>query len=128
MAATRREDDGDRTVYRESQRAFLALRLVTEVRPSGLYVRLGPVQGRFRHVPNEEIAAVSVDSYSAADHGGWHWGVRTSLSGDRTAYRLRGDRGVTVRRTDGSELFVGSAEPAELAAAVESVRTGSPEN
>lgn len=70
MAATRREDDGDRTVYRESQRAFLALRLVTEVRPSGLYVRLGPLQRGFRHVPSEEIAAVSVDSYSAADHGG----------------------------------------------------------
>jgi hypothetical protein len=122
MAATPGEDD-DRTVHRESRRAFLALGPVTEVRPDGLYVRLGPLQGRLRHVPSEGTAAVGVDSYSAADHGGWHWGVRTSLSGDRIASRVRGDRGVTVRRTDGSEPFVGSGRPGELAA-VESVHIG----
>lgn len=108
-------------LFSERQRGLLALTLETEVRPDGLYVRLGPLQREPRHVPADDIAAVTVEPYSAADHGGWHWGVRTSATGDRTAYRVSGREGVTVRRPDGSELFVGSARPQELGDALRAV-------
>jgi len=111
----------DAALFSERQRALLALTLETEVRPDGLYVRLGPLQREPRHVPAADIAAVTVEPYSAADHGGWHWGVRTSATGDRTAYRVSGREGVTVQRPDGSELFVGSGRPAALADALREV-------
>jgi len=111
----------DEALFTEHQRALLALTLETEVRPDGLYLRLGPLQRTPRHVPAGEVASVAVEPYAAADHGGWHWGVRTSATGDRTAYRVRGREGVTVGRSDGSELFVGSGRPGELADALRAV-------
>lgn len=107
-------------VYRETTARFWILRLITEVRDDGLYVRLGPVQRTPRHVPATEIADVAVTTYSPASYGGWHWGVRRSLGGN-TVYRLRGDRGVEVVLGGGERIFVGSRSPSELETALRRV-------
>lgn len=103
--------------FEETQRAVLVLRLLTEVRDDGLHVRLAPIPWTGRHVPFEDVASVEVWSYAAADHGGWHWGVRWGPDGD-VVYRLSGSRGVRVRLSDGGTMFVGSQRPEELRAAV----------
>ena len=103
--------------FEETQRAFLVLRLVTEVRTDGVHVRLAPVPGTGRHVPFADVDAVEVTTYQAGDHGGWHWGLRVGPGGDAT-YRVSGDRGVRLRLTDGRTIFVGSRRPAALRDAV----------
>jgi hypothetical protein len=103
--------------FEETQRAFLVLRLVTEVRADGLHVRLAPIPGTRQHVPFADVESVEVASYDAGEHGGWHWGVRFGPGGD-AVYRLSGSRGVRVRLADGGALFVGSQRPAELRDAI----------
>lgn len=114
------ENRADETLFRETTDRFWVLRLVTEVRESGLYVRLEPLQRSFRHVPAEQIRAANVASYSATNYAGWHWGMRRTPGGN-TVYRLRGGRGVEVESTTGKRWFVGSQRPERLAAAIEEV-------
>lgn len=113
--------DGD-PLFRETTERFGVLRLVTEVRPDGLSVRLEPIQRSFRTLPANRIRAARVASYAASTYAGWHWGVRRTPGGN-TVYRLRGDRGVELVLADDTRWFVGSGHPEELAAAVERIHT-----
>ena len=100
------------------------LRLVTEVRSDGLYVRLEPLQRMFRHLPPERIREARTTSYSATDFGGWHWGLRRTPGGN-TVYRLQGNQGVAIVQPGGTTWFVGSRRPAELEAALAETTTTS---
>lgn len=113
------ESDGE-AMFRETTERFLLLRLVTEVRPDGLFVRLEPFQRSFRQIPSDQIRDVTVTSYSATTYGGWHWGLRRTPGGN-AVYRLQGDRGIEVVQTNGDRWFVGSRRPAELESAVGSI-------
>lgn len=110
--------------YRETTERFRVLRLVTEVRDDGIYLRLGPVQRSFHRIPFRDVDEVRVTTYSATTYGGWHWGSHSSLGGN-TAYRLRGDRGVELVLTDGTRIFVGSQQPTDLETAI--TRAAGPE-
>lgn len=112
------EEDGG---FREVTKRFWVLRLVTEVREDGLYVRLAPIERSFRHIPSEDIAEVRQATYTPATYDGWHWGVRGTTGGDRV-YRLEGDEGVEVVRSSGVRWFVGSGRPTDLADALEDCR------
>ena len=114
--------DLDAPRFREVTERFWILRLVTEVRSDGLYVRLEPFQRAFRHLPPERIREIRATSYSAMDFGGWHWGVRRTPGGN-TVYRLRGSRGVAVTQPDGTTWFVGSQRPTEFETALADVAT-----
>jgi len=116
-------DKGPR--YRETQPGFWKLQLVVEVRGDGLYIRFDPLHRSFRRIGVDEIAIVEAGSYSAADHGGWHWGIRLGPTGKDTVYRLRGSDGVRVTTADGRLVFVGSESPERLTAALTAVVEGS---
>lgn len=103
--------------YRETTERFWVFRLVTEVRDDGVYVRFAPIHRSFRCIPAPKIETANATTYSAGTYGGWHWGLRRSLGGN-TVYRLRGDRGVELRLTDDTRIFIGSQAPTELEAAV----------
>lgn len=105
--------------YRETQRRFWILQLDTEVRDDGLSVQFRPLHWSPRRIPFEEIEDVSVTTYSAAEFGGWAWGIRIGPSLDSIAYRVRGDDGVRVERRNDADVFLGSQSPAELADAIE---------
>lgn len=104
-------------VYRETIDRFWILRLVIEVRHDGVAVRLGPFQRSFHYISFREIDDVRVATYSASTYGGWHWGLRRSFDGD-TVYRLRGNRGVELVLTDGTRIFIGTQQPADLETAI----------
>lgn len=114
------EDTNDNTVFHETTERFWILRLVTEVRESGLYVSLKPLQRSFRRIPPAQIQDVSVTSYAATTYSGWHWGMRRTSSGN-TVYRLQGGRGVEVVQTNGERWFIGSQRSEELASAIEQI-------
>lgn len=92
-----------------------SLRLITEVRDDGLYVRFAPVQRSFRRVPWSDIESVESMRYRPLrEYGGW--GVRWRPG--TVAFNVSGSRGVFLKRLDDRDLLVGSQRPDELATAI----------
>ena len=96
-------------------------RLVTEVRPSGLYVRYVPFHRKPRRVPLDGVVRCRPVTYRPVrDYGGW--GLRWVPGG--FAYNVRGNRGVRIDYADGRHLLIGSQRPEELAAAIQPLLAG----
>lgn len=94
---------------------MLSLRMITEVRDSGLYVRFYPFHLSFRKYPFESINSYEVREYHPLkEYGGW--GIRFGLKGQ--AYNVSGNKGVFFEFRNGKTLMVGSQRPDELAAAI----------
>lgn len=92
-----------------------SLRLTTEVREDGLYVRFWPFHRSFEQVPWRAIAAAeSVHYRPLSEYGGW--GIRWRPG--RVAYNVRGSRGVYLTGHDRRDILLGSQQPDELAAAI----------
>jgi len=94
---------------------MLSLKMVTEVRNDGLYIRFYPIHRSFRRFTFESIRSYEVRDYSPLkDYGGW--GIRFGPKGQ--AYNVSGSKGVVLVLEDGKRLMVGSQHPDELAAAI----------
>lgn len=93
----------------------LLVRLVTEVRPGELLVRLYPL--RWVTIPLEAIGKAAVREYSPIrEYGGW--GVRVSKWNGR-AYNAYGNKGVQLELKTGALVLIGSQRPQELIAAMQ---------
>ena len=95
-----------------------SLKMITEVRKDGLYVRFRPFHFSFRFFPIKTIRSYEVRTYRPIrDYGGW--GIRYGLKGD--AYNAKGNRGVLFEFAEGSKikkLMIGSQVPEKLSEAV----------
>ncbi len=88
-----------------------SLKLITEVRKDGLYVRFYPFHFSYRRYPYESMNSYKVRSYSPLkEYGGW--GIRYGRKG--MAYNVSGDRGVQLELKNGKSLLIGSQRPEEL--------------
>lgn len=91
------------------------VRLVTEVRPGVLSVRLAPFRGP--SIPTEKIVTAEVRRYSPIkEYGGW--GVRVGRAGAGRAYNAYGDEGVQLALEDGRRVLIGSQRSGELLQAI----------
>ena len=89
------------------------VRLVTEVTPDAILVRLAPFGAK--EIPLRTIDTAMDREYSAMrEFGGW--GIRTTRYGK--AYNAHGDKGVQLVFKDESRILIGSQRPEELAAAL----------
>lgn len=97
-----------------------SLRLTTEVRADGIYLKMWPIHRSFRRIPWSEIEHYEARQYRPLrEFGGW--GVRWTPG--KIAYNVRGNRGVWVERTDERSVLVGSQRPEEFVEAIgEAVR------
>jgi hypothetical protein len=97
---------------------FRSIKLVTEVRKSGLYVRFYPLHFSFKSIPFETIQSYDVRTYNPLrDYGGW--GIRYGSKGK--AYTVEGSRGVFFEFLEGGKvkkLMIGSQIPEKLSEAV----------
>lgn len=92
-----------------------SLRLVTEIRDDGLYIRFAPLHRSFRRVPWTAIESVEATSYRPLrEYGGWGIRWRPGV----IAYNVSGSRGVFLTRPDDRDLLIGSQRPDELATAI----------
>lgn len=92
------------------------VRLVTEVTPGTLSVRLVPFRGRL--IPTLDIQSAYSREYSPMrEFGGW--GIRLSADGVK-AYNAHGNVGVEVVLTDGRRVLVGTQRADELLGALHS--------
>lgn len=96
-----------------------SLRMITEVRKDGLYVRFYPFHLSFRSFPIKSIQSYDILTYNPIrDYGGW--GIRYGLKG--TAYNAKGNKGVHFEFVEGGKvkkLLVGSQIPETLSAAID---------
>jgi len=97
---------------------FFILKLETEVRSDGLYVRFFPV-----HIRYKKFGAADLEQYYARwyrpilEYGGW--GIRCSFTGKGKAYNVSGIKGLQLVLTNGKKLLIGSQQPDDLAAAID---------
>jgi hypothetical protein len=91
------------------------MRLVTEVRTDGVYLRFSPLHWRFLAFKVGNIASVGAGTYNAArDFGGW--GVRFGKG--VKAYTVQGNKCIWLTLNDGRAVLVGSQRAQELAATI----------
>ncbi len=111
---------GAATLFSTALVALLAgSRLITEVRPDGLYIRFVPFHRSARKVPLENVVKVEARTYSPiGQYGGY--GLRRTFRG--RAYNVSGNRGVRLDFADGKHLLIGSQQPNELAQAIQTIR------
>ncbi len=93
---------------------FVYLRLVTEVRADGVWLRYVPLTKRM--IPFAEIERCeAVDYKPLRQYGGW--GVRGL--GSNRAYNVSGSHGVRLHLRNGDVVVIGSQRPQELALAID---------
>ncbi|WP_318571225.1 hypothetical protein [Salinigranum marinum] len=99
--------------------AFLfGLRLETEVRADGIYLKMWPLHLSFRRIPWSEIERYESRTYSPLrEFGGW--GIRWAPG--KIAYNVSGNRGVWIQRSNDRSVLVGSQHAEDLVEAIEEV-------
>ena len=93
---------------------FYLVRLTTEVREDGVYVRFAPLHHSFRHIPFDEIERCEVANFGLLTYGGI--GIRWTPS--VTAYMTTRGNGVKLHRENQKSVVIGSQRADELAAAI----------
>ncbi len=94
---------------------ILAVELVTEVRPEGLYIKFRMMWPE-RIIPYDQIVSAEAQTYRPIlQYGGW--GVRGIFP--VKAFNVSGNRGVLLTLRNGRTLMVGSQRAKQLAAAVQ---------
>ena len=98
---------------------FLLLKLQTEVRQDGLYIRYFPFHIHFKRFRSEDLSECYARRYRPIwEYGGW--GIRYSLRNGK-AYNVSGNQGVQLVFKNGKKLLIGSQKPDELEAAIREI-------
>lgn len=92
---------------------FYSLRLITEVRADGLYIRFYPLRGKL--IAYDAIESCQARSYKPlSEYGGW--GIKYGRSG--WAYNILGTQGVQLALRNGKRILIGSQRASELEQAI----------
>jgi hypothetical protein len=99
---------------------FFFLKMETEVRADGLYIRFVPFHIHFKKFALNNLSECYARRYKPIrEYGGW--GIRYSLIGSGRAYNVSGNDGVQLVFEDGMKLLVGSQKAEKLEEAIRSV-------
>jgi len=97
---------------------FYSIKLVTEVRYDGLYIRFFPLQFHSHKISYPEVKNYEIRQYSSLkEYGGY--GIRYGTKGK--AYNVYGNKGIQFEFQDGKQLLVGTQKPEEFYSALTSV-------
>jgi len=92
---------------------FIGIRLDTQIRKDGIYVRFFPFHLKFRQYTWDKISKAFVRQYSPImEYGGW--GLRVGLFGKGRAFNVSGDQGLQLEFSDKKKLLIGTNKPEEL--------------
>lgn len=92
-----------------------SVRLRTEVRADGIYVKMWPLHRSYRQISRDEIERYEARRYEPLREFGGR-GVRWAPG--KLAYGVSGNRGVWIRRTNGRSVLVGSQRAEEFVSAI----------
>ena len=97
---------------------FFIIKLETEVRSDGLYVRFYPIHIRYKRFTADNLQQYYTRRYRPIlEYGGW--GIRYSFTKKGKAYNISGNKGVQLVLKNGKKLLIGSQRPDELVAAID---------
>jgi hypothetical protein len=100
---------------------FCKMKLETNVRNDGIYIKLSPFHFRFKKYPFDQISQYYARDYKPiAEYGGW--GIRNSRTNGK-AFNMSGSRGVQLILTDGKKVLIGSQKPEQFVNAIKSVKS-----
>lgn len=92
---------------------FGTIRLETQIKEDGIYVRFFPLHITFRHFAWDEIRKTYLRQYSPIkEFGGW--GIRYELGGRGKTYNVKGNIGLQLEFIDNKKLLIGTDKPGEL--------------
>jgi hypothetical protein len=92
------------------------LRLETEVRADGIYLKMWPFHQSFRRISWAEIKHYESAEYRPLrEFGGW--GIRWVPG--KIAYNVSGNQGIWIERTSGRGVLVGSQRTEEFVRAID---------
>ena len=95
---------------------FYKLKLITNVRKDGVYVRFAPFHFSFKKIQLDNLKRYYVRTYNPiGEYGGW--GIKYGKMGK--AYNVSGNRGVQLEFTNRKGLLIGSQKPEQLNSAIE---------
>lgn len=98
---------------------FANIKMVTQLREDGIYVRFFPFQPAYSKYEWKDIRDVYIREYNALyEYGGW--GIRFGLMGIKhgqggKAYIISGNKGIQLEMKDGSKVLIGTQKPNEIA-------------
>ncbi len=97
---------------------YIFIKLETEIREDGIYVRFYPIHRKFKHYKWEDLQRVYMRKYSPImEYGGW--GLRFNNLGNGTAYNIAGNQGLQLEFPNGKKLLIGTQNSEEMAKAIE---------
>jgi hypothetical protein len=103
---------------------FYSIKLITEVQPGEIRVRMWPFHRRPVIIPLHSVYNFEIITYSPIkDYGGW--GIRWGMKGK--AYNMSGNKGVLLSFYNSRPLLIGSQNPKEFAEAIKLARDLKPE-
>jgi len=90
---------------------FYKLKLTTEVRKKGIYIRFFPLQLTYKRIAIENLKKYEIRTYNPIlEYGGW--GIRHGPKGK--AYNVSGNLGIQLEFKNGKHLLIGSQKPEEF--------------
>jgi hypothetical protein len=90
---------------------FTSIRMITQFRKDGIYIRYPPFQPRFVYFAWSEIKQIQIRKYNAlAEYNGW--GIKTGLSGK--SYTTGGDTGIQLELNNGTLVLIGTNQPNDV--------------
>lgn len=99
---------------------FFLIRLDTEIKTDGVYVRFFPIRIKYKQYQWVEISKFYVRQYAPiAEYGGW--GYRIGLFGKGRALNVSGNKGLQLEFTNGKKLLIGTNKAEELIAVLKKV-------
>ena len=94
---------------------FYKLKLITQVRRNGLYIRFAPVHFSFKKIQLDNLKRHYVRTYNPiGEYGGW--GIKYGSKGK--VYNVSGDRGMQLEFIDRKNILIGSRKPEQLDSAI----------
>ncbi|MHC4271366.1 MAG: DUF6141 family protein [Planctomycetota bacterium] len=99
---------------------FLILKLETEVRSDGLYIRFFPFHLKYKRFVPEDLKECYIRTYRPIkEYGGW--GIRYGFGESGKAYNVKGNQGLQLVFENGKRLLIGTQKPKRLLEAVNSI-------
>lgn len=97
---------------------FYSLKLITEVRKDGIYLRYFPFHRKFKIYQYKEIESYMAREYKPIrEYGGW--GIRYVIGG--IAYNVYGNKGVQLILKSKKKILIGTQKPEEFYKAINKV-------
>ncbi|MGZ8557983.1 MAG: hypothetical protein ACXWWC_06620 [Chitinophagaceae bacterium] len=98
---------------------FISIKMVTQIRNDGIYVRFPPFQPSFERYSWDNIQELYIREFDAiSEYSSWGirfgaWGVKFGISGK--GYILWGNKGVQIVLHDNSKILISTQRPDEIA-------------